>query len=211
MRDVIIYSGSDLIRFALRQITEPIVFTQRSEFSVTLKVCTTLPEFESLISNSFNPVVIFDIDNVSMFDQFRVFKLIDKMVKKKSLILYSKERGLSVDYSFSKKTDVVYLCKATDIQKIESAIYDCLYCQGSLLNELPTIYQCTKFKSSKLTKREKEILPCLLSGMSNENMSMIFDISKATISAHKMNIFKKYCVTSLAQLYFKYKWQSVTE
>ncbi|MFW5394052.1 helix-turn-helix transcriptional regulator, partial [Yersinia sp. 2544 StPb PI] len=139
------------------------------------------------------------------------FRLLDQAVKEKSLILYSKELGLSVDYSFSKKTDVVYLCKTTNVLEIESAIYDCLYCQDYLLNELPTIYKIPKLKSSKLTKRENEILPCLLSGISNENMSIIFNVSKSTISVHKMNIFKKYCVTSLTQLYYKYKQQSVTE
>ncbi|MFW5393996.1 hypothetical protein V1951_22290, partial [Yersinia sp. 2544 StPb PI] len=60
MRDVIIYSGSDLIRFALKQITEPIIFTCQGVISDSIRVCISLPEFESLLLSSFNPVVIFD-------------------------------------------------------------------------------------------------------------------------------------------------------
>ncbi|MGP2541182.1 LuxR C-terminal-related transcriptional regulator [Yersinia sp. 2541 StPb PI] len=205
MRDVIIYSGSDLIRFALRQIIEPIIISRQGMISDTIKVCTTLTEFESLIINSFNPVVIFDIDNISMFDQFRFFKLIDQTIKKKSLILYSKESGLSDDYFFSKKTDIVYLCKTTSVPEIETVLCGCLYCTDYSLSDSSTIYPRAKPKSLKLTKREKQILPCLLIGMSSEKISILFDVSKAAISAHKMNIFKKHQVTSLTALYYKLK------
>lgn len=205
MRDVIIFSGSDLIRFALRQIIEPVIVTQPSVVSATIKVCSTLLELESLVLNSHNPLVIFDVDNISMFDQFRFFKLIEQSVNKKSLILYSKDIGLSNDYAFSNKIYIVYLPKKTEIPKIEIIIRDCLYGQESSLSEQFRIHPRTKPKSLKLTKREKQILSCLLTGMSTEEISILFGISKSTINTHKMHIFKKYGVSNLAQFYYKYK------
>lgn len=82
MRDVVIFSDSDLIRLALKTIIEPVITYQSDSISTVIKVCASLLEFELEILTAIKPVAIFDIDNVSILNQFYILKVIKGKTRK---------------------------------------------------------------------------------------------------------------------------------
>lgn len=205
MRDVIIFSGSDLIRFALKTIIEPVIMHRPDRVSSTLKVCTSLPEFEREILASVNPVVIFDIDNISFFNQYHILEVIKKKINEINLIFYSKESELLDGCSFFTEMDLIYICKTASIMEIESTINQCFSRFVTSLNEMPNVFSFRKSKLSGLTGRENQILPLLMFGMATKDIANSLSVNVKTISSHKMNILKKYQTSSLIELYNKWK------
>lgn len=205
MRDVVIFSGSDLIRFALRAIIEPVIIHRPDRVSAVLKICTSLPEFEREILTSVNPIVIFDIDNVPVFNQYYILNMIKIKTKKINIVFYSKENKLSENYACFKGMDLVHLCKTATVIEIKSTIYQCFYRLVTSVNKFPNIFLSRKDKLSELTGRENQILPLLMFGMTTKKIADLLSISAKTISSHKMNILKKYQVANLVELYNKWK------
>lgn len=205
MRDVIIFSNSDLIRFALKNIIEPVITHQSDSISTVIKVCASLLDFEREILTAINPVVIFDIDNVPIFNQYYILKVIKEKIKKTNFILFSKETKLSENYSQFKNINLMHLCKDAKIMEIESMIYRCFYCLVISLNKTPNISSLHKNKHSELTEREGQILPLLMLGMANKDIADLLSVSAKTISSHKVNILKKYKKTNVVKLYNKWK------
>ncbi|MFQ6293134.1 helix-turn-helix domain-containing protein [Yersinia enterocolitica] len=205
MRDVVIFSSSDLIRFALRAIIEPVIIHQPDRVSAVLKVCTSLPEFEREILTSVNPVVVFDIDNVPIINQYSILEKIKGKINEINLVLYSKESKLSNNYPHFKGVDVMYLCKTATLMEIESTIFQCFHRLVTSWNKVPNIFMSHENKSLKLTGRESEILSLLMFGMDTKDIAGLLSINVKTISSHKINILKKYEATSLVELYNKWR------
>ncbi|AVX36917.1 LuxR C-terminal-related transcriptional regulator [Yersinia massiliensis] len=205
MRDVVIFSGSDLIRFALRAIIEPVFMHRPDRICSVIKICTSLPEFEHEILMSVNPVVIFDVDNIPVMKQFNTLITIRRKIKTSNIIFYSKDNELSGGYSYFKSANVMHLCKTATVNEIESILHQCFYQCVTSLNNTPNIFQCSKNQSSKLTGREHQILPLLMFGLTIKDVADLLSVSTKTISSHKINILKKYQVTSLVELYNKWK------
>ncbi|AJJ62765.1 LuxR family transcriptional regulator [Yersinia aldovae] len=205
MHDVIIFSNCDLIRFSLEKIVDNVLAGKSDRTDFSIKVCSSLAEFECAILSSINPIVFFDIDNVSISEKYQVCKFIGRKVNKGSVVFFSKENELPVIGIFSKKINLIFVCKTESIVKIELVTHHCLFSTDVFLDMTFATNTNIKTKSHflKLTRREKEVLPYLLSGMPSKSIAMELGVSVKTLSAHKINIFKKYNATSLVNLCYK--------
>ena len=55
----------------------------------------------------------------------------------------------------------------------------------------------------KLTNREREVVDCLVDGLSNKDTAEKLYVSKTTIKTHIQNIYKKFGVKSRVELLVK--------
>ena len=58
-------------------------------------------------------------------------------------------------------------------------------------------------KQQSLTKMETMLLPYIVSGKKNKEISRFVNVTGKTVSHHRRNIYKKYAVTNLTGLYKK--------
>lgn len=84
-------------------------------------------------------------------------------------------------------------------------IYQCFYRLVTSFNKIPNISSLRKNKNLELTKRESQILPLLMFGMTNKNIADLLNVSAKTINCHKISILKKYKKTNMIELYNKWK------
>lgn len=56
-------------------------------------------------------------------------------------------------------------------------------------------------KEKNLTKRESDLLPYIISGRNNKEISRYLDVSGKTVSHHRRNIYQKFAVNNLTGLY----------
>ena len=99
-----------------------------------------------------------------------------------------------------------YIMKDSESNELKKAIYmildDKTYIQPSMIPELNyrlAHRDIEKDKLESLTKREKEILIQVASGMSNKEIAINLDISERTVKNHISNIFKKIDVSDRTQ------------
>ncbi|HEO0719372.1 TPA: response regulator transcription factor [Yersinia enterocolitica] len=169
----------------------------------TIIVCHCLSELERAIESVNRPLVIFDIDNVSRFEKFCFFKLMDKKIKNLHFLILTEYKKESIPYSVIKHVSPFVLSKTTPIEQLENLLWRLIYSPDSALNI--RIQQETLKESSTtiLTQREHQICQYILSGLSNTDIADLLDLSPKTISTHKINIYKKYRVKGLFDLHSK--------
>ena len=99
-----------------------------------------------------------------------------------------------------------YIMKDSESSELKKAIYMILenktYIQPNLIPELNyrlAHRDVEKDKLESLTKREKEILIQVASGMSNKEIAINLDISERTVKNHISSIFKKIDVSDRTQ------------
>ncbi|HEN3643925.1 TPA: response regulator transcription factor, partial [Yersinia enterocolitica] len=171
----------------------------------SITICNSLSEFESAIQEIHQPVVIFDIDNVSRDDQFRLLTLINNKEKRDRIVVFTKETEESKFF--------------VEVRDVVSFVSSKTATQGQLVNILyPLMNGCDATFSMKvqtevinkqekvyLTPRENQICKYILLGHSNTDIAHILDISPKTISVHRLNIYSKNQVKELLGLYSKLK------
>lgn len=59
-------------------------------------------------------------------------------------------------------------------------------------------------KQQPLTKMETMLLPYIVSGKKNKEITRYLDVTGKTVSHHRRNIYRKFAVTSLTGLYKKF-------
>ena len=96
--------------------------------------------------------------------------------------------------------------KDSESSELKKAIYMILdgkrYIQPNLIPELNAKLASMDVERDKLkflTKREKEVLVQVASGMSNKEIAINLDISERTVKNHISNIFKKIDVSDRTQ------------
>lgn len=99
-----------------------------------------------------------------------------------------------------------YIMKDSESSELKKAIYMILdgkrYIQPNLIPELNAKLASMDVERDKLkflTKREKEVLVQVASGMSNKEIAINLDISERTVKNHISNIFKKINVSDRTQ------------
>ncbi len=99
-----------------------------------------------------------------------------------------------------------YIMKDSESSELKKAIYMILdgkrYIQPNLIPELNAKLASMDVERDKLkflTKREKEVLVQVASGMSNKEIAINLDISERTVKNHISNIFKKIDVSDRTQ------------
>ncbi|HEN3606849.1 TPA: response regulator transcription factor [Yersinia enterocolitica] len=205
MNNVIIFSHYDLIRFFLELVINKVTEMHPKGCNPSITICNSLSEFESAIQEIHQPVVIFDIDNVSRDDQFRLLTLINNKEKRDRIVVFTKETEESKFF--------------VEVRDVVSFVSSKTATQGQLVNILyPLMNGCDATFSMKvqtevinkqekvyLTPRENQICKYILLGHSNTDIAHILDISPKTISVHRLNIYSKNQVKELLGLYSKLK------
>jgi len=78
------------------------------------------------------------------------------------------------------------------LKTVEAAFENDIYYDETMISMLfsNTVNQMA-VKVASLTSRENEILKCMMKDLTNEEISVEFDLSVRTVNAHKGNIMRK--------------------
>lgn len=157
------------------------------------------------IKNCYPDILLLDITMPEINGMDVLKKIKDDKVDVKILILTVHDE---IDY-LVKAVDLGvdgYVVKNVESSELIKAIYMIMagkmYIQPSLipaLNSRLANRDVKKEKVESLTKREKEILIQIASGMSNKEIALDLDISERTVKNHISNIFKKIEVSDRTQ------------
>ncbi|WP_145524464.1 LuxR C-terminal-related transcriptional regulator [Yersinia vastinensis] len=107
---------------------------------------------------------------------------------------------------------VIIICeKNIDMLTLPSVIHSILYKKNSVLKIAKEIYSIythskkttNKFKTPKLSAREKEILDLIVSGMSHQQIAEKLSINSKTVSHYRRNICRKHNVKNLNTYFMK--------
>ncbi|WP_145523206.1 helix-turn-helix transcriptional regulator [Yersinia rohdei] len=207
MNNVIIFSQYDLVRFYLKKAIENISIMRSKRGNVSIRICYSLSEFENEIQEQDNPIIIFDLDGIEKFEQFRLFKLAKEKVSHCRLFLFTSESEGSGSYTTLKQVSPFILSKTASQSQIETMFYQLIFCfkavQKTKISAEKTL--CTHKDKTALTHRESEICRHLLSGLSNKEIGILLGISNKTVSSHRTNIYGKYQAKNLIELYSRVK------
>lgn len=209
MNNVIIFSNYDLVRFFLKRTIENITMMRPKRGNVAISVCYSLSELENNILTLDNPTIIFDIDDVSKFEQFRLFKIAKGKVNQDRLFLFTSEHEKSGSYTMLMQISSFLLSKTALQSQIEAMFYHLIF-RSNNLPKAKVLMQASSSSSDRrervgLTQRESEVCRHLLSGLSNKDISILLGISNKTVSSHRTNIYSKYQSKNLLELYSRLK------
>jgi len=98
-----------------------------------------------------------------------------------------------------------FLQKPFSNQALLKRVHQALEKSNALTEKLPpTLKDHTNINADEilktLTKREKEVLECIVEGLSNKATANKLDISQRTVEAHRANIMQKLNARSVAEL-----------
>ncbi|CFQ41354.1 helix-turn-helix transcriptional regulator [Yersinia aleksiciae] len=205
MNNVIIFSHYDLIRFFLKNVVDKVTAMRPQKEKSDITLCHSLPEVESAIQFMDQPIVIFDTDDVSRFDLFRLLKLINKKAKKNRIFIFTKEPEESRCFAAIRYISSFVFSKTATQAQLESVLYPIMYHCDENLRVRAHTETTDRLKFAALTPRENQICQYLLSGLTNADIARLLDISPKTTSAHRVNIYNKYQVNDLIGLYSRLK------
>ncbi|MFW5389619.1 hypothetical protein, partial [Yersinia sp. 2542 StPb PI] len=122
-----------------------------------ITLCHSLPEIENAIQTIDQPIIFFDTDNVSRFDQFRLLKLIKQTTKSERIFIFTKESEeskyvVAVRYIAS----LVFSKTATQAQ-LESVFYPLLNSCNVIFKKKESALMPDKMQQPVLTQRESQV------------------------------------------------------
>ncbi|CQJ04946.1 LuxR family transcriptional regulator [Yersinia frederiksenii] len=209
--DIIIFSKCGLIGYALKNTINNLAITEGSDENISITIYNSIREFESAIINSDGCLIIFDVDNVLHSELRYLFSLVKLKVRKRKLFIFTKEQEESGRYNAYVQASVFTLSKTESMSVVDSMLKHLIYNKELPYNFLSTTGDEVNSRVSNsprsnpyLTKKQIEVLKYILSGNTNKEISEILSVSNKTISAHRVNIYSKYGVNSLVDLYFKF-------
>lgn len=165
---------------------------------------------EEALEKEFAPnVILLDINlpRMSGLEAIQVFK--NKWPESKIVMLTILEDEYNILTAIKNGADG-YILKKTNPQKILDAIQQ-VFDGGAALTPMVAKQVLSFFKSgikepeqvSLLTRREQEILSCIVSGLTNDKIASELYISTQTVRNHIKNIYEKLHVHSKAQVVAK--------
>lgn len=207
MNNIVIFSHHDLVRTFLKGTVESIIMMSPKRSDVVISTCYSLQELESEILTKSHLTVIFDLDEVSKFEQFCIFKHAQRYINKNHLFLFTSESEVSTSYETLAQVSPFILSKTAPPSQIEAMLYQLIFCSKTSLKvkcSMPA-RSLNRKERAGLTQRESEICRHLLSGLSNKDISILLGISNKTVSSHRTNIYNKYQSKNLLELYSRFK------
>jgi DNA-binding NarL/FixJ family response regulator len=174
------------------------------------KVIWSFGSVEEAIEKGYTPdVVLLDINLPRMtgLEAIALFK--SKWSDAKIVMLTILEDEYNILTAIKNGADG-YILKKTNPQKILDAIQQ-VFDGGAALTPMVAKQVLSFFKDEKkeqeqasiLTKREQEILTCIVSGLTNDKIAAMLFISTQTVRNHIKNIYEKLHVHSKAQVVAK--------
>ncbi|MGE4799917.1 response regulator transcription factor [Yersinia hibernica] len=199
MKDIIIFSQYDLLRFYLNNLINKLIIDKDLKDVINVTVCSSFSDLELHVIKTKKAFIIIDTDDISKPELFRVSHFIHAVNSR--ICLFTKEHefsqgytGLMLDFSSS------LLSKTASQSHIENSIYKFIF------NDDATYQQGSKVNAKRiLTTREAEVCELILSGMTNYDIAKKLAISHKTVSAHKKSIHTKYEAKNLIDLYQRLK------
>jgi len=118
------------------------------------------------------------------------------MLKKKSQVISNKEESryvVSIEKTLYYLDILLFSNEKNHMYRYLTLIHDYNTMLHNLIN-----YHC---KKSALTKRESEILKCVMQGMSNAGISLLLNIELSTVKTHLNNVYSKLEIDGKHQLF----------
>lgn len=199
MSNIIIFSKHDLIRFYFKKLITDIFDRSFGGHDVQVKICYTLFEFNTVISETDNAHIILDADNIDKSDMLDMILILNKGKKRFKLFLILKNRNSLNYFSELKKIPVVFICKSSAQALLEKILED--FISNQRINDDELKLNKKSKKLHKLTKREGQVIYYLLKGLSNGEIANILRINYKTVSSHRVSIYRKYNVNNSIGLY----------
>lgn len=166
--------------------------------------------FSDLRSNNID-IVIMEL-NVSNCDGLEIISDIKVKYPELKIIVVSAYKQASLVKSAMVAGADAYISKVNDISEIQKAILDITLNKiylGKNVRLTPCQIDSPKRKNvardpfilkRTLTRREKEVLSCMVEGYSTKDTSKKLFISNATVLVHKKNIMKKLMVNKTSKM-----------
>lgn len=203
MINIIIFSGSNLVQYALKlaihQVVNEVLNSVEEKLEVSISECNLFYEVEVLMSQLQNPFIIIDTDNLSRLEKYHDIFLVNQRLVSPNILLYAKDGDC---YNDLNNIPHCFVKKDAEFSKLKEMLRYFLFDykpNNALKNKI------SRRGNSELTKTEGEVLKYILAGLSNKEISANLKISTKAISDYKRKIYKKYQVSNVIGLYWRFK------
>lgn len=200
----IVFSEDNLLKFALSNLLSEIrklPTYQKVNFILT-DVIDLNEVFRSLSKNENSSLIIFDFDAVFFSEKIRVIEKIAKLHRTvKTVAICSHWDYKHNAYFYNTFCDIVL--KRNDPVEIYSSIinHELNILLAKESNESYRRKEKNALHYLSLSSRESEILKLIMKGRSSSEISDLLFISVKTVSTHRSNIYAKFNVRSISELY----------
>ncbi|WP_267248637.1 response regulator transcription factor [Yersinia sp. Marseille-Q5920] len=194
---VIVVSDCGLTKLSLEIIVKGIkrVIDRGQDIGVELYYSV---DNENIYSQSnTRDIVVLDVDNIPAIKIFNTIGKVRELNPLAFIMVFCRKDEKTEDFICLSVVSDGILCKTASIDRIESLIVKLLS-----LRKPPKKFDqldLTKKIKNQLTKRENEVFECILSGLSNSDISRVLEMKNKTASAHRRNIYNKLGVKAINQ------------
>ncbi|CNK97767.1 response regulator transcription factor [Yersinia mollaretii] len=205
MYNIIIFSGCGLMRFSLKKIATEVISKETLPTVISeIIVSSEFNDFMDLLIQKNNVICVFDVDNISIKNQEKVFSLIRARFSESSLMVLWKGSELGFYHNFLQSNTASLLSKSVTMCEISNKLHDLIKIKNKIKESKDTSKTRDKtIAIHGLTQRQSQVLKFIMLGMNNKEIARKLGISDKTVSAHRTNIYDKYNVKNAIGLYYK--------
>lgn len=211
--DCFVYSHSELLNYSLVGLISNIFSADRwisSDLSVTAKENIS-DIILAMLRSKKKTLIILDLDSVFFSEKLCVIEKLNAVSHNFKTIALCNEREYE---SFRKLYAAVFdavLLKTSPVSLMKEVIASEI---GAIMQQEMNNYECIPSTSPHnhflmLTPREDVILRKLMSGQNSNQIARELFISSKTVYAHRSNIYAKFHVRTLSELYNRLKQESL--
>jgi DNA-binding NarL/FixJ family response regulator len=211
MINIIIFSDCELIRYAFNKLVDDLVSSSNYlGKEVNLTLCKSISSVTDEVIQKEKSMVILDMDEIFYSERIDFINKLKGNNQGSVIVTLCKDEDESDNYQILSLFSDVVLKKKSDIETITRTIEKILTKMGSQFGEIHNVIShIGNMRFFALTKRENDILKRILSGMKNKEIAEELFISSKTVGAHRSNIYSKFHVRTITELYFKLKSDSL--
>ncbi|MFV8849449.1 response regulator transcription factor [Serratia fonticola] len=211
MLNIIMFSNCELIRYAFNKLVDDLISSNKYRGKeVTITLCKSISSLTDEVIQKENSMVIIDVDDVFYFDRIDFINKLKGNNQGGVIVTLCKDDDASDNYQLLSLFSDVVLKKKSDVETITRTVETFLTKMHNPFGEISNVIShIGNVRFFALTKRENDILKRILSGMKNKEIAEDLFISSKTVGTHRSNIYSKFHVRTITELYFKLKSDSL--
>ena len=211
MINIIIFSECELIRYGFNRLVDDLVSSSKYlGEEVNLTLCKSISSVLDELILKENPMVILDVDDIFYSDRIEFINKLKGNNQGSIIVSLCRDDYDSDNYQLLSLFSDVVLKKKSDVETILLTIETLLAKIDNKDSELRNVIShIDNIRFFSLTKRENDILKRILAGMKNKEIAQELFISSKTVGTHRSNIYSKFHVRTITELYFKLKSDSL--